>query len=200
MFCFSYVKWVSLKVTDTKTKLLIVSQSGKCSQQKWNMCVCSLVLWQHEQLDSRQSGQMLWSTYGRHFPLFLPTGKLLVNERDEVLDGEKCRLNAHRTAEGGPVSQPATFTSFLTLLNSRDIWKWRLKDTDCPKKPVKMFLLRWSLRRKWKDRKKWGQQMSKKIRIDPYKMEIKMNFQLNVGMKQKIYIHTNFLRWSALIV
>lgn len=42
--------------------------------------------------------------------------------------------------------------------------------------------------------------MSKKMRIDPYKMEIKMNFQLNVGMKQKIYIHTNFLRWSALIV
>lgn len=45
--------------------------------------------------------------------------------------------------------------------------------------------------------------MSKKMRIDPYKMEIKMNFQLNVGMKpveKKIYIHTNFLRWSALIV
>lgn len=38
-----------------------------------------------------------------------------------MLDGEKCRLNAHCTAEGGPVSQPATFTSFLTLLNSRDI-------------------------------------------------------------------------------
>lgn len=116
MFCFSYVKWVSLKVTDTKTKLLIVSQSGKCSQQKWNMCVCSLVLWQHEQLDSRQSGQMLWSTYGRHFPLFLPTGKLLVNERDEVLDGEKCRLNGYRTAEGGPVSQPATFSLLLFWL------------------------------------------------------------------------------------
>lgn len=44
-----------------------------------------------------------------------------MNERDEVLDGEKCRLNGYRTAEGGPVSQPATLTSFLTLLNSRDI-------------------------------------------------------------------------------
>lgn len=41
-----------------------------------------------------------------------------------------------------------------------------------------------------------------KMRINPYKMEMKMNFQLNVGMKpveKKKYIHTNFLRWSALI-
>lgn len=66
-----------------------------------------------------------------------------------------------------------------------------------------MSSVRWSLWRKWKDRKKWGQQMSKKMRINPYKMEMKMNFQLNIGMKpveKKIYIHTNFLRWSALIV
>lgn len=34
--------------------------------------------------------------------------------------------------------------------------------------------------------------MSKKMRIDPYKMEIKMNFQLNIGMKpveKKIYTY-----------